>query len=182
MNVKESRVERFLLLPFSLGCDSNSSVAIAGDSPTKHSKTGLKGGEDQNLFMKKKKKNGFWKVTFSQGFSRFINTFKSLSQIFVYKKELEEEDDEEDKEMEMKIGFPTDVKHVTHIGLDGSTNHHHHHLLPQYSQTLNPTTAAPETVSFHSLSLQLFQSAMAAQAQAQAHNSLHTPTAAGPSN
>ncbi|XP_019427020.1 PREDICTED: CRIB domain-containing protein RIC4-like isoform X4 [Lupinus angustifolius] len=26
-----------------------------------------------------------------------------------------------EKETEMEIGYPTDVKHVTHIGLDGST-------------------------------------------------------------
>jgi hypothetical protein len=42
---------------------------------------------------------------------------KSLSHIFeIYK----EEDDDDDEGIE--IGFPTDVQHVAHIGLDGSTN------------------------------------------------------------
>jgi len=29
---------------------------------------------------------------------------------------------DEEKEQEMQIGFPTDVKHVAHIGSDGPTN------------------------------------------------------------
>lgn len=77
--------------------------------------------------------------------SKFIN--------LVYKEEME--DEEEEKEME--IGYPTDVKHVTHIGWDGST-------------TINPIKGwenlkAPEIVSFPStISIKQFEVAMAAQA------------------
>ncbi|KAG6384497.1 hypothetical protein SASPL_155688 [Salvia splendens] len=42
-----------------------------------------------------------------------VQESQELSQSFVYKDELE------DTEMGMEIGLPTDVKHVTHIGLDG---------------------------------------------------------------
>ncbi|CAK9167733.1 unnamed protein product [Ilex paraguariensis] len=62
----------------------------------------------------------------------------------------------EEMEMEMEIGLPTDVKHVTHIGWDGST-------------TTNPVKGwenfkAPEILSFPSISLRQFELAMAAQA------------------
>ncbi len=58
---------------------------------------------------------------------------------------------------EMEIGYPTDVKHVTHIGLDGST-------------TTNPVKGwenlkNPEILSFPSISLRQLELAMAAQAQ-----------------
>lgn len=39
----------------------------------------------------------------------------------MYKDEDDENEEEEEEEMGMEIGFPTDVKHVTHIGIDGST-------------------------------------------------------------
>lgn len=67
----------------------------------------------------------------------------------VYKEEIEE------IEKEIEIGYPTDVKHVTHIGLDGST-------------TTNPVKGwknvnPPEVFSFPSISLKHFELAMAAQ-------------------
>ena len=50
--------------------------------------------------------------------ARLLRGFKNLSQIFaVY-----DEDEEEEQEREMVIGLPTDVKHVAHIGWDGSTS------------------------------------------------------------
>ena len=49
--------------------------------------------------------------------ARLLRGFKNLSQIFaVY------DEDEEEEEREMVIGLPTDVKHVAHIGWDGSTS------------------------------------------------------------
>lgn len=49
--------------------------------------------------------------------ARLLRGFKNLSQIFaVY------EDEDEEEEREMVIGLPTDVKHVAHIGWNGSTN------------------------------------------------------------
>ncbi|CAI9090899.1 OLC1v1025779C1 [Oldenlandia corymbosa var. corymbosa] len=48
-------------------------------------------------------------------FQRLVKNFKSLSQLFAYK-----DDEMEDEDFSMDIGLPTDVKHVTHIGIDGS--------------------------------------------------------------
>jgi hypothetical protein len=53
------------------------------------------------------------------GIRKLIKSFRSLSHIFeIYKDEEEEEEDI----MDIQIGFPTDVQHVAHIGLDGSSN------------------------------------------------------------
>ncbi|KAM0888901.1 hypothetical protein ACQ4PT_028051 [Festuca glaucescens] len=53
------------------------------------------------------------------GIRKLIKSFRSLSHIFeIYKDEEEEEEDG----MDIQIGFPTDVQHVAHIGLDGSSN------------------------------------------------------------
>lgn len=76
----------------------------------------------------------------------------------VYKEEIEEEEEEG----EMEIGLPTDVKHVTHIGLDGSAT---------TNTTANPLKSSswennfntPEILSFPSISLKQFELAMAAQ-------------------
>ncbi|GER56913.1 pentatricopeptide repeat-containing protein [Striga asiatica] len=46
---------------------------------------------------------------------KLFKNFKAFSQIFVYKDELE-------PELGFEIGFPTNVKHVTHIGLDGNSS------------------------------------------------------------
>ncbi|KAJ3671908.1 hypothetical protein LUZ60_007987 [Juncus effusus] len=52
------------------------------------------------------------------GIQRLIKGFKSISQLF----ELYREEDEEEMISDIQIGFPTDVQHVAHIGLDGSEN------------------------------------------------------------
>ncbi|KAL7219723.1 hypothetical protein ACSBR2_012729 [Camellia fascicularis] len=96
---------------------------------------------------------GLPKPKFSNGIHRLARSLKSLSQLFVYK---EEEIDDMEMKMEMEIGFPTDVKHVTHIGWDGTA-------------TTNPVKGwenltAPEILSFPSISLKQFELAMAAQA------------------
>ena len=75
----------------------------------------------------------------------------------MYREEEEEEEDDEQMEREMEIGFPTDVKHLTHIGLDGTAT------------TSNPikgweSLKPPEIISFPSISLSHFELAMAAQA------------------
>ncbi|KAM0929167.1 hypothetical protein ACQ4PT_001797 [Festuca glaucescens] len=55
------------------------------------------------------------------GIRKLIKSFRSLSHIFeIYKDE--EEQEEEECGMDIQIGFPTDVQHVAHIGLDGSSN------------------------------------------------------------
>lgn len=54
----------------------------------------------------------------------------------------------------MEIGYPTDVKHVAHIGLNGSS----------FSNTKGrENIKAPELISFPSISLKQFELAMAAQ-------------------
>ncbi|XP_068667344.1 CRIB domain-containing protein RIC4-like [Aristolochia californica] len=105
------QMERFAVLPFSIGCVSESSVAVA-ETQTKKIKevcTSSAGGEDQDGENASEVKN---KSSF--GFQRLIKGIKSFSQLFVYK-------EEEIREMQMEIGFPSDVQHVTHIGWDGFT-------------------------------------------------------------
>ncbi|CAL9150816.1 unnamed protein product [Musa hybrid cultivar] len=54
----------------------------------------------------------FRRPCISTGFQKLVRSIKSLSQHLVFYKE-------EDEEVEMEIGFPTDVQHVAHIGWDG---------------------------------------------------------------
>lgn len=74
---------------------------------------------------------------------------------------------EEDEEMNrgIEIGYPTDVKHVTHIGWDGSSS-------------TNPVEGwenlqTPELLSFPSISFTQFELAMTAQVE-------HAPTIGAP--
>ncbi|CAM0873948.1 unnamed protein product [Alopecurus aequalis] len=55
------------------------------------------------------------------GIRKLIKSFRSLSHIFEIYKDGDEEEEEEGG-MDIQIGFPTDVQHVAHIGLDGSSN------------------------------------------------------------
>ncbi|KAG8375950.1 hypothetical protein BUALT_Bualt09G0012400 [Buddleja alternifolia] len=101
-----------------------------------------------------KKNEGLFKASLSHGFHTLLRRFKTFSQFFVYKQDIEH------KEEEMEIGFPTDVKHVTHIGLEGSTTIN---PIPKWEKNLK---AATEILSFPSISLQQFELAMAAQSNA----------------
>ncbi|XP_062197878.1 uncharacterized protein LOC133900683 [Phragmites australis] len=91
---------------------------------------------------------------FLAGIRKIIKSFKSLSHIFeIYK----EDDDDEDEDMDMgiEIGLPTDVQHVTHIGLDGSTN----------MSSLRGLEGARELLSLSNLTtLEQFELAMASLA------------------
>ncbi|XP_028804275.1 CRIB domain-containing protein RIC10-like, partial [Neltuma alba] len=49
---------------------------------------------------------------------------------------------EKDENDEMQIGFPTDVKHVAHIGLDGPSAN-----TPSWMTTLNSASEAPELLA-----------------------------------
>lgn len=64
----------------------------------------------------------------------------------------------EEMETDMEIGYPTDVKHLTHIGLDGSTTTNNNVM---GWDNLKPP---PELLSFSSISFKQFELAMAAQA------------------
>ncbi|KAK8682408.1 hypothetical protein V6N13_054796 [Hibiscus sabdariffa] len=65
---------------------------------------------------------------------------------------------------EMEIGYPTDVKHVTHIGLDGTTTTTTSSNNPLKGwQDFSPTDH--NFIAFPSISLRQFGLAMAAQTQ-----------------
>uniref|UniRef100_A0A803R434 CRIB domain-containing protein n=1 Tax=Cannabis sativa TaxID=3483 RepID=A0A803R434_CANSA len=134
------RMERLVLLPFSIGCVSESSVAVGVHQPRRSSSSKTytnpsypinldqeydhhdENDEDDDESLSsggESTKSSFrsLKPNISTGINRLFKGFKNISQIFVYKEEMEE------LEMDMEIGGPTDVKHVTHIGWDGSTTH-----------------------------------------------------------
>ncbi|EEF47410.1 CRIB domain-containing protein RIC4 [Ricinus communis] len=124
------RMERLVLLPFSIGCVSESSVAIGhhvhhprGSKPPPDSNPSpiirTKEEDEESLSSTESMKNAMKvfalsKPNISNRFHRIVKGFKTFSQLFVYEEEIEE--------LEMEIGLPTDVKHVTHIGWDGSAN------------------------------------------------------------
>lgn len=64
--------------------------------------------------------------------------------------------EEDMEEVEMEIGFPTDVKHVTHIGWDGPTTTTT--MMKGWDEF-----KAPDLVSLPATSLRQFEHAMAAQ-------------------
>ncbi|XP_010549870.1 PREDICTED: CRIB domain-containing protein RIC4 isoform X2 [Tarenaya hassleriana] len=114
------RVERFVVLPFSVGCVSESSVAVAAlcdshkRSSKSHSVTSPPQEEEENM------KNVFKylsvsKPEISTGIHRLFKSFKTVSQLFAYK-----EEEEMVEELGMEIGMPTNVKHVTHIGWENT--------------------------------------------------------------
>ncbi|XP_019172486.1 PREDICTED: CRIB domain-containing protein RIC4-like [Ipomoea nil] len=168
-------IDKFVMFPFSVGCDSKLDVAPTA-SHSKKKKNSLasafseakerqEGGEGAASGERKRNGWGFLVIPKAARL-KLTRGLKSLSQVFVYK----EESEEEEEEKEMEIGFPTDVKHVTHIGWDGST-------------TINPINGwenlkAPEIVSFPStISVKQFELAMAAQASGE-----HQPKCVNTSN
>ncbi|XP_059665593.1 CRIB domain-containing protein RIC4-like isoform X2 [Cornus florida] len=153
------RMERLVVLPFSVGCVSESSIAVCAQQPRRSKLDTLSSSsirtredEEESLSSESLRSSSFrmlalTKPNISTGIRRLFKGFKSFSQIF----EMDE------LEMEMQIGLPTDVKHVTHIGVDGTT-----------TTTTNPTKGwdnlmAPELLSLPSVSLRQFELAMAAQ-------------------
>ncbi|XVF56450.1 hypothetical protein PTKIN_Ptkin06aG0121500 [Pterospermum kingtungense] len=122
------RMERFVILPFSVGCVSESSVAVAvqQQQPPRRSKpaaetnstdtTRTREENEESLSGESMKYSLKLLPDISTGFHRLFKGFKTFSQIFEYKEEVIEETEED-----MEIGLPTEVKHVAHIGLDGSS-------------------------------------------------------------
>ncbi|KAK2658297.1 hypothetical protein Ddye_004830 [Dipteronia dyeriana] len=172
------KMERFVLLPFSVGCVSESSIAVALQQPRRSSSkppppkstspTRNREDDEESLSSStndESMKNSFRffaipKHDISNGFNRLFKGFKIISQIFVYKEEME------DMDKEMEIGFPTDVKHVTHIGLDGSSpTTNNNNPIKGWENLVSPQLLA---TTLPSVSLDQFELAMAAQAQAQA--------------
>ncbi|THU43957.1 hypothetical protein C4D60_Mb02t02330 [Musa balbisiana] len=110
---------KFVVLPFSLGCVSQSSVAVGenrqrraqADAPSAIPADG-EPGKTRSSFMLRPPP----RPNISAGFQKLIRSFKSLPQLFaVY----DDEEEEEEEEVVMEIGFPTDVQHVAHVGWDG---------------------------------------------------------------
>ncbi|KAL0727996.1 hypothetical protein Bca4012_024089 [Brassica carinata] len=93
------RMERLVVLPFSVGCISDSSVAVLSPLSKPHHHHSPQGFRDQEEEENMK------------------NVFKFLA---VSKPEIStayKEEESEDGEMSgMEIGVPTNVKHVSHIG------------------------------------------------------------------
>lgn len=108
---QRGRRDRFIVISFSSTCRSAASVDVvqskkpqgAGGSGEGTSAAVIKPAKGESLSL----------------VARLLRGFKNLShQIFaVY-----DEEDEDEEEPEMVIGLPTDVKHVAHIGWDGSTS------------------------------------------------------------
>jgi len=132
------RLERFAVMPFAITCATPSSIAIkepqrirkpSGDSvpssPAKKSEFKYVNATNRSLEPSKSLQKeqsvsrsppvessmftfSLSKSHLSSKLQRLIKSFRALSQLFVYK-----------EEEEMQIGYPTDVKHVAHIGWDG---------------------------------------------------------------
>ncbi|XP_010673929.1 CRIB domain-containing protein RIC4 isoform X2 [Beta vulgaris subsp. vulgaris] len=122
------RMEKYVVLPFSMGCVSQASVAVAEQRP-RRTKADLlspslrireEDDDDDSLSGESMKHSSRFlalpRPNLSTGVNRLVKGFKSLSQLFIY------EDEMEGLGMNMEIGSPTDVKHVTHIGWDSLAN------------------------------------------------------------
>ncbi|KAI7755225.1 hypothetical protein M8C21_015037 [Ambrosia artemisiifolia] len=131
----KDRIERLVAFPFVTGCVSAASVAVCvqhgrrqkEDIDSSHMvcrsfgipkeqkyEEGVPTSSD-NMLKSSFRFASLSKPNVSIGFQRITKSIKSLSQSLVFK------DDETDEvHMELEIGLPTDVKHVAHVGFDGS--------------------------------------------------------------
>ncbi|KFK25867.1 hypothetical protein AALP_AA8G172400 [Arabis alpina] len=148
------RMERLVVLPFSVGCISDSSVAVLSPNSKPHhhhhSPREIRDQEEEENMKNVFKFLTVSKPEISTGINRLFKSFKTISQLFAYK----EEGDEEVETSGMEIGVPTNVKHVSHIGWESGlttaagpgkgwedlippellaakqdVNNHHHHTL-----------------------------------------------------
>ncbi|KAL9262875.1 CRIB domain-containing protein [Drosera capensis] len=111
-------VEPCLVLSLFMGWASKSSIICTKNASNleKAPETGRPSRSDSSFGIVKNSIDflAVAKLSISCGFRRFFRSFKSLSRLLVHK------DDKEIDEGEMEIGFPTDVKHLTHIGPNGT--------------------------------------------------------------
>ncbi|GMH08082.1 hypothetical protein Nepgr_009922 [Nepenthes gracilis] len=128
-------LERRIILPLSPGRASASSIAGGKSSSAAKMK---------NYF----RSIGLPEINISQGLRQLMRSLKNFSLLFY-------EIEEDEMEMKMEIGLPTDVKHVTHIGLDGSATTNH---VRQWGNL-----RASEIISLPSISSRQFELVMAAQ-------------------
>ncbi|XP_039133681.1 CRIB domain-containing protein RIC4-like [Dioscorea cayenensis subsp. rotundata] len=108
-------MERLVTLPFAAGCVSQSSISVVRNQPKKFNTVPVpppppppppplptNDGTGDSTFA----------PNISAGLQRLKKSIKSLPQLFIYR--------EGDGEVEMEIGFPTNVQHVAHVGWGGS--------------------------------------------------------------
>ncbi|XP_076904255.1 CRIB domain-containing protein RIC4-like [Bidens hawaiensis] len=130
----KDRLERLVAFPFSTGCVSAASVAVCvqhGRRPKEDTDSsqmacrsfGLpKDQKDEegaltssdNMMKSSFRFTSLSKPIVSVGLQRLTKSIKSLSQSLVFKDEMDE------VQMELEISLPTNVKHVAHVGFDGS--------------------------------------------------------------
>ncbi|XP_071702299.1 CRIB domain-containing protein RIC4-like [Rutidosis leptorrhynchoides] len=129
----KDRMERLVAFPFANGCVSASSVAVSVQQHHRRSKEDFNlshivsksfdisnvdpkddGSPTSNESMMKRFTSLSKPNNVSLRLQRLTKTIKSLSQSLAFK------DDMDDVLMDLEIGLPTDVKHVAHVGFDGS--------------------------------------------------------------
>ncbi|GKC32228.1 CRIB domain-containing protein RIC4-like protein [Tanacetum coccineum] len=131
----KDRMERLVAFPFANSCVSASSVAVCVQhgrrSKEDHDSTShmvyksydmpkdQKDEDGRTISIDNIMKNSFRflapsKPNVSIRLQRLTKTIKCLSQSLAFKENMD------DGQMEMEIGLPTDVKHVAHVGFDGS--------------------------------------------------------------
>ncbi|KAM0008252.1 putative CRIB domain-containing protein RIC2/4 [Helianthus debilis subsp. tardiflorus] len=131
----KDRMERLVAFPFVTGCVSAASVAVCvqhgrrpkedidsshmvcrsfGIPKDQKDEEGAPTSSD-NMMKHSFRFTSLSKPNVSIGLQRLTKSIKNLSQSLVFK------DGEMDEvHMELEIGLPTDVKHVAHVGFDGS--------------------------------------------------------------
>ncbi|KVI07918.1 CRIB domain-containing protein RIC4-like [Cynara cardunculus var. scolymus] len=147
----KDRMERLVVFPFATGCVSASSIAVCvqhGRRPKEELNSSRmvrrsfdipRDPKDEELGAATASENlakgsfrflALSKPNVSVGLHRLTRSIKNLSQSLVSKEEIEE------AQMELEIGLPTDVKHVAHVGFDGSVtsdvNRHGNHTTSEF--------------------------------------------------
>ncbi|KAH0451102.1 hypothetical protein IEQ34_021794 [Dendrobium chrysotoxum] len=150
------RMERFVGFPFSVSCVSQSSVDVVEASHPRRSRSerapstppiNEETSDRDQAKMTTKGLSGA--INISAGIHKAVmKGIKSFSQLF-FEREPENELDI------MEIGYPTDVQHVAHVGVDGST-------VAGLDAMDGWSTKAPDQLSFFlpPLSLRQFELAM----------------------
>ncbi|PKU77554.1 CRIB domain-containing protein RIC4 [Dendrobium catenatum] len=116
------RMERFVGFPFSVSCVSQSSVDVLETSHPRRSRSErapstppINEETSERDLGKMTTKGLTGAINISAGIHKAVmKGIKSFSQLF-FEREAEDELDI------MEIGYPTDVQHVGHVGVDGST-------------------------------------------------------------
>ncbi|KAG0485891.1 hypothetical protein HPP92_009759 [Vanilla planifolia] len=105
------RLERFASFPFTASCVSHSSLDVLDTHPRRPTAgqppplLPIADAEEREVKLKG--------ANISAGIQKAVmKGIRSFSQLFT---------EREDEDVEIEIGFPTDVQHVAHIGLEGST-------------------------------------------------------------